>query len=65
MALLFAGFAVNGDVDEQKVMTKSAASPEDVLILSKPLGTGVLLAGDMQGKAKGRWIAGVIQYCGA
>jgi selenide,water dikinase len=52
------GFAVNGLIDEtlQGVMTKGAMRPGDVLILTKPIGTGTLFAAHAQLKARGRWI---------
>jgi selenide,water dikinase len=39
------GLAVQGLVDPRRVWTKAGAQPGDVLLLSKPLGTGILLAG--------------------
>jgi selenide,water dikinase len=39
------GLAVQGLVHPRKVWTKAGARPGDVLLLSKPLGTGILLAG--------------------
>jgi selenide,water dikinase len=39
------GLAVQGLVDPARVWTKAGAQPGDVLLLSKPLGTGILLAG--------------------
>jgi selenide,water dikinase len=39
------GLAVQGLVDPARVWTKAGARPGDVLLLSKPLGTGILLAG--------------------
>lgn len=60
------GFAVNGLIDDPSVAVTepSAAQPMikggmragDVLILTKPIGTGTLFAAYPQGKAKGRWI---------
>ncbi|MGF1548791.1 MAG: selenide, water dikinase SelD [Thiotrichales bacterium] len=52
------GFAVNGLIDEAlaDVMTKGALRTGDVLILTKPIGTGTLLAAHARLKAKGRWI---------
>jgi selenide,water dikinase len=39
------GFTVLGDVDERSIMCKSAGRAGDVLILTKPLGTGVVCTG--------------------
>jgi selenide,water dikinase len=37
-----AGFAVTGIIDKDKVVTNAGAKPGDVLILTKPLGTGII-----------------------
>jgi selenium donor protein len=37
-----AGFAVTGLIDKNHVVTNAAARPGDVLILTKPLGTGIV-----------------------
>jgi selenide,water dikinase len=55
-AELALGFAVHGVVDPLKVLRKGGLRPGDRLILTKPLGTGVLFAGAMRGKARGPWI---------
>jgi selenide,water dikinase len=39
------GLAVQGTVHPDRVWTKGGARPGDVLLLSKPLGTGIVLAG--------------------
>ena len=46
----------SGYVDPEKIMRKGALKPRDLLILTKPLGTGILFAGDMLGKSRGEWI---------
>jgi len=37
-----AGFAVTGIIDKDKIVTNAGARPGDVLILTKPLGTGIV-----------------------
>src|SRR3954464_953523 len=47
------GLAVTGLVHPDRVWTKAGARPGDALVLSKPIGTGIVLAGDDEGaKAK-------------
>jgi selenide, water dikinase len=55
-AELALGLAVHGVVDPVRVLRKGGLQPGDRLILTKPLGTGVLFAGAMRGKARGPWI---------
>ena len=52
------GFAVNGLVDEhlRGVMVKGGMQPGDVLLLTKPMGTGTLFAAHALLKTRGRWI---------
>lgn len=46
------GYAVTGTIDPNKVVTNSGASPGDVLILTKPIGTGAINTAVKRGKAK-------------
>ena len=39
---LKAGFAVTGIIESKKVKTNNAAQPGDILILTKPIGTGIV-----------------------
>lgn len=47
------GFAVQGTVASGKQLNKGGMTPGDVLVVTKPIGTGVLLAGDMRGSVPG------------
>lgn len=60
------GFAVNGLIDEDvaSVMRKGGMRAGDVLILTKPIGTGTLFAAHARLEARGRWIdAALISMC--
>ncbi len=50
------GLSVTGLIEKQKLLSKGGMQPGDVIIITKPVGTGTLFAADMRGKAKGRWI---------
>ena len=54
------GFSVTGLVDPAKVTRKSGLRPGDALILTKPLGTGIILAANMRGRVKASWLAATI-----
>jgi selenide,water dikinase len=45
------GLAVTGLVDPRKLMTNAAARPGDLLVLTKPLGTGITTTGIKRGLA--------------
>jgi selenide, water dikinase len=61
-AELALGFSVNGLVARERFLRKGGLMPGDALILTKPLGTGTLLAADMRGKAKARWVMAAIAH---
>jgi selenide,water dikinase len=61
-AELSLGFSVTGLVDRAQALRKGGLQPGDALILTKPVGTGTLLAADMRGKARARWVMAAIAH---
>jgi selenide,water dikinase len=55
------GLSCNGLADPDRLWQKSGMEAEQVLILTKPLGTGTLFAANMQLRAKGRWIEAAVR----
>jgi selenide,water dikinase len=54
---LVAGFAVWGFAPSATALIRlGSLAPEDRLILTKPLGTGVILQADMRALARGEWV---------
>ena len=48
------GFAVTGIIDPGKMITNDKARPGDVLVLTKPIGTGIISFANQIGKASAR-----------
>ncbi len=55
------GLSCNGLIAADRLLRKGGMEPGQVLILTKPLGTGTLFAADMRRQAKGRWIDGAVE----
>jgi selenide,water dikinase len=55
------GYAVTGIVHPDKVVTNAGAKPGDVLILTKPIGTGAINTAVKQGKASAECIAEAVR----
>ncbi|MGA7855605.1 MAG: selenide, water dikinase SelD [Candidatus Acidiferrales bacterium] len=51
------GYAVTGTIHPQKIWKNVGAQPGDALILTKPIGTGVISAALKQGRAEESWLA--------
>ena len=52
----WAGLSITGHGEPARLLRKGGLRHGQALILTKPLGTGVLMAAGMRRKAKGRWV---------
>jgi selenide,water dikinase len=55
------GYSVTGVIDPNKVARNAGARPGDVIILTKPIGTGVISTGIKRGKASEAVIKGSVE----
>ncbi len=60
-----AGFAVTGLIDPRRVATNAAARPGDRLVLTKPLGTGIIAFATRIGRAKPECTAAAVRSMAA
>jgi selenide,water dikinase len=57
---LACGFAVTGHAPEAALRHKGGLQPGDALVLTRPIGSGLLFAADMRARARARWIAAAL-----
>ena len=55
------GYAVTGLIHPERVLANQGAHPGDKLLLTKPLGTGVISTAIKKGKAKQEWIDAAVR----
>lgn len=55
------GLSVNGFARPEALMLKAGMRAGDLLILTKPLGSGVLFAAQMRGQARGGWVDAALE----
>jgi selenide, water dikinase len=55
------GYSVTGLIHPKKVLANKGAKPGDALLLTKPLGTGVISTAIKKGKAEAAWIDAAVQ----
>ena len=55
------GLSVIGIVHPQRILSKAGLRPDDVLYLTKPLGSGTILSAAKQGRAEPGWVANATQ----
>lgn len=56
------GLTVNGTLPSSKALTKYGLIPGDSLILTKPIGSGILLAANMAARCQGLWFDQALAY---
>ena len=56
------GLSVNGLAARDGLLLKGGMAAGEVLVLTKPLGTGTIFAADMQGTARAAWVDGALGH---
>ncbi len=56
------GFAITGTVDEGDIWQKHKLQIGDCLVLTKPVGTGTLLAAHMRARCRAAWLFGGLEH---
>jgi selenide,water dikinase len=59
-AELGVGVAISGSVHEREAWRNNRVALGDLLVLTKPIGTGILLAANMRAQCQGAWLANAI-----
>jgi len=54
------GFSITGYAEPTALRRKAGAEPGDALVLTRALGSGVLLAAAMRGRGRSRWLAAAL-----
>ncbi len=58
---LSVGFTITGFLEQGQMFRKANLKPKDVLLLTKPLGSGALLAAQMQGRCEAQWLQALLK----
>ena len=59
------GLVVTGEVEEKNIVTNKSATPGDVLVLTKPLGTGIIATAIKKGVVKNEVIRAAVESMSA
>jgi selenide,water dikinase len=54
------GYAITGEIDPDRILTNAAARVGDVLVLTKPLGTGIIVRAAKFGQGKAEYLAAAV-----
>ena len=54
------GFSVTGEIAPDRIVRKAGLKADDALVLTRPLGTGILFAAAMRARAKAPWIEAAV-----
>ena len=55
------GFAITGEAERDQVLQKGGMHRDDIILIIKSIGTGVILAADMRVEAEAIWKQAAIQ----